>query len=161
VSTNPSAYAGGRFLCAPNVYAPASPTVLSVSSATFAALSSGVVCTNPFTAPASGSVLVTVSGLVNQQTATAAVALALAAVGTVSPLVGNSAQMQMPNITSYLFTTIPIVVTGLTPGSSYQWDVLAATSNAADAAEMVAQSLTATTISVGRGAPITVTVDGI
>ena len=151
----------GQYLCPPNVYAPASPTILAVSSTTFAALSSGVICTGPFAAPASGSVKVTVSGIVNQQTATAAVAFALAALGTVTPLIGNSVQMQMPNITTYGYETMEFVVTGLTPGTSYNFDVLAATSNAADAAEMVAQSLTATTISAGRGAPITVTVQGI
>jgi len=155
-------FSSGMFLCAPTQYAPAMLDTLSVSSLTFAAFSSSNVNTGSFTAPASGNVLVTASFVTVQATGTAAVAFALAAHGTVSPLVGNAIQGSPANTSANQPTVIRFLVTGLTPGNSYNLDLLGATGNVSDALEILALQMTATTITSGnRGGPVVMTVQAV
>lgn len=148
----------GQFLCAPTVYAPVSQTTLSVAGTTFAAFSAGVVCTGPFTAPPSGSVKVTVSCVGEMLSALTSFAVALAATGTVTPLVSEG----YPQATTFSVGIVSaffweLIVTGLTPGDSYNFDVLGATGSSGDAFEMQAWALTGNPITAAnRGAPVVV-----
>jgi hypothetical protein len=78
----------GRFLCPPVVYATA--TNLTVANATFAAIASGSLYTGTFTAPASGSVLVSVSLLAGASATASAVAWGLARTGTAGTVIGTA-----------------------------------------------------------------------
>jgi hypothetical protein len=139
-------------------YAPGTLTTLTAAGTTFAALSSANVNTGTFTAPASGQVLVRASFVLNQQTATTVIGFALAAHGTVTPLVSNIVQGTPANTSAYAPTVTEFLVTGLTAGTSYQFDLLAATNNASDAINIPAQSLTSTTLTSAKAAPVVMTV---
>jgi len=145
-----------------NSYQPGTNTTLSVSTAAYAAWSSANVNTGSFIAPPSGSVLVTVSAVILQTTATSVVGLALAAHGTVSPLVCPAYQFSVPNNSGHAPTTIPFLVTELAPGNTYNFDVLGATITPADVLEMFAGAPTNTTIQAGAfAAPVTVITQAI
>lgn len=117
------AVASGQYLCPPTSYAPATPANLTTASATLAAVSSSLVNTGSFTAPPSGSVLVTAS-FVPSATASQVWAFALAAHGTVTPVIGNVV-LGLGNSTAQNNpTSIQFLVTGLTPGTSYNFDLL-------------------------------------
>jgi hypothetical protein len=150
----------GQYLCAPHSYAPGTQTQLTVSSTTLAAWSSGNACTNSFTAPASGSVLVTASFLLQPSASAASVMLALAATGTVTPAIGNTVTTQLPSsATLNGFTMAQFLVTGLTAGNSYQFDLLGAATSG-DSATIYAFGQTSTTLG-SKGAPVVMTVQGV
>jgi len=152
----------GQLLCPPTSYAPASLTSMTVAGTTFAAFSSANVNTGSFIVPPSGSFLVTVTFVDQTATAVTGVAVALAAHGTVTPLIGNSIQWLDPNITSFNPRCMQFVVTGQTPGASLNLDLVGATGSASDALTIPAQSLTSTTLVAGnRAAPVTMTVQAI
>jgi hypothetical protein len=151
----------GQFLCAPNAWAPASLTSPSTTSATYSAVSSGNACTGSFTAPPSGSVLVTATFVYHQATAVTVIGWALAATGTVTPLVGNAVQVEAANVTLSDVTTVQFPVTGLTPGTSYNFDLLFATSSASDALSVLAQAITATTLTANKAGPVVMTVQAV
>ncbi|HXO24751.1 MAG TPA: hypothetical protein VN870_09220 [Streptosporangiaceae bacterium] len=155
------ALVSGRYLCAPNVYGPATQAVLTTTSATFSAIDSGVICTGSFVAPASGEVIVTVSSMVAKLSAAGQGAFALAAEGTVTPLVASMIEHGLNTTTSPLSLTFP--VTGLTPGNSYQFDVLFAVASSLTLT-VNAFAQTGTTIGSGSGnvgGPIVVTVQAV
>ena len=157
----PAVTPSGSFLCPPTQYAPGSQTTLSVTSLTFAAFSSANVSTGAFNAPPSGTVLVTASFMPTMPTIAPA-AFALAAHGTVTPLIGNAIQGELANNTTFQPTTLQFLVTGLTAGTSYNFDLLGATGNASDALEIIAFQMTATTITAGnRGGPVVMTVQAV
>ena len=148
-----------QYLCTPVQYAPGSQTALATSSATMAAVSSANVNTGSFTAPASGSVVVTVS-LVFQNSGTSDyTTFGLAAHGTVTPLVCNS------NISEYLSGGKPVqqqmmfLVTGLTSGTSYNLDLLFGTNTGT--ATVYAYGNTSTTAGTTPGAPVIMTVEAV
>ena len=106
------------FLCAPTMYAPPSRGVLTVTGTTFAAFSSSYVNTGSFTAPPSGSVLVTASFIAEIGTGSSLFNIGLAAHGTVTPLIGNvftwgDTALGQPRLYAAQF-----LVPGLTPGTS-------------------------------------------
>lgn len=105
-------------------YAPGN-TAKSVTGTTFAAFDSANLQTGSFTAPASGNVLVTVT-CVAKTSASTVLSLALAAHGTVSPLVANSVNYQESVTNSTKSIMVRFYVTGLTPGTSYNFDLLGA-----------------------------------
>lgn len=150
--------ASGQFLCAPKSYAPGSPTSLTVTSTTLAAWSSGNVCTNSFAAPASGSVLVSASMAVELSSGGQKLVLALAAVGTVSPVSGNVVNAQITTGATLIPWNVQFLVTGLTPGASYQFDLLGATSTTT--ATIIAYGNTGTTVGSG-GVPVVMTVQAV
>ena len=148
----------GQYLCAPNSYAPGTRTAVTVNTTTMAAWSSANICTNTFTAPASGNVVVTadicaLSNSVNGDVT----GFGLAAHGTVTPLVANAVTVQAIN-TAFHKVTLVFYVTGLTPGSSYQFNLLGCcTSTTTSTIE--AQGQTGTT--VASGGPVTMTVQAV
>lgn len=158
------AVVSGQFLCAPSSYAPAARTTLSVTGATMAALSSANVNTGAFTAPPSGSVVVTASMIAQSNVANSNLAFGLAAHGTVTPVLANLV-IDNDNGTSIpRLRTMEFVVTGLTPGTSYNLDLLAATA-ATDVLSVFAQGQITTTPPLGVGsdsaAPVTMIVQAV
>lgn len=150
--------ASGSFACPPSSYAPAGQTQLTINTTTMAAFSSGNACTGAFTAPASGSVLITLTCVMQTSAAGAIVGLALAAVGTVTPLFGPVAAAQGLTTTA-ITVTAQFPVTGLTPGQSYQFDLLGAVTTA-DTAVIFALGGAGTALGA-KGAPVIMTVQVI
>jgi hypothetical protein len=153
-----SGIVSGQFLCAPTQYAPASATNLSVSSTAFAALSSASVNTGNFIAPASGSVLVTCS-FVYFQNAFANLAFGLCAHGTTTPMISN-VWVWNEYSTAGQQCALQFPVTGLTPGTSYNFDLMAAATSA-DTVTVVALGQTATSPLATLGAPVTMAVQAV
>lgn len=149
----------GQYLCAPSVYAPGTRTTLSVTTTTMAAWSTGNVCTNSFVAPASGSVMVTFSGVMATSASGNTAGLALAAKGTVTPVVGQAVTIGMAGTTVPFPVTVQFLVTGLTPGSSYQFDLLGAVTSAATAF-IYAQGQSSTALA-SPGGPAVMTVQAV
>lgn len=142
-------------------YAPGSLTTLSTSSSTYSAVSSANVNTGSFLIPPSGSVKVEASFVCSQATATAVVGFALAAHGTVSPLVGFSWQGTLANTTVNGITTIPFLITGQTPGASLNLDLLFATNGSSDTLSITAQGITSTSTSSTRAGPVLMAVQAV
>lgn len=153
---------GSAFLCPPVAYGPGSRATLTATTTTMAALSSANVNTGSFTAPASGSVLVTAS-FVAQINASARWAVGLAAHGTVTPLVAPLAEF-MDNGTSIpRFYSVPFLVTGLTAGTSYNFDLLGA-AQSTETLSVFALGTTTTTPGLASGSdgcPVTMTVQPV
>jgi hypothetical protein len=154
-------FSSGMFLCTPTSYAPGTLSTLTAAGTTFAALSSANVNTGSFAAPASGNVLVTASFVLNQQTATTVCGFALAAHATVTPLVSNIVAGTPANTSAYAPTVLQFLVTGLASGTSYTFDLLAATTSASDAINIPAQTLTSTTLASVKAAPVVMTVQAV
>lgn len=147
--------APGLFVCAPLVYAPGSPTSLTVNSTTLAAWSTGVACTNVFTAPGSGKVVVEATFAAEVGTGGSKIVYGLAAAGTVSPVLGNVITAVLSSGTTLYTQAVRFYVTGLTAAVSYQFDLLGAVS--ASTATIIAAGSTSTTVG-SAGAPVIVTV---
>jgi len=151
-------FSSGQYLCTPTQYAPSSQTALTNSTTTLAAVSSANVSTGSFTAPASGSVIVTVSAVFQNSSTSSFNVFGLGAHGSVTPVCDN-------NISEYLSGGKPIaqtmtfLVTGLTPGSSYDFDLLFAASSGT--ITVYAYGTTSTTAGSTPGAPVTMTVQGV
>jgi hypothetical protein len=154
-----AAAVSGGFLCPPNVYAPASQQSAPVSTTTLAAFDSGVICTGSFIAPPSGSVIVRLSCVIQQSTGADEVLLGLAAVGTVTPVVGKTVLGQLAGATEGDITTVEFPVSGLTPGAACQFDLLGA-AQSGTTVTILAQGLTATTIGT-RGGPVVMSVQQV
>jgi hypothetical protein len=156
-------FSSGMFLCPPTSYAPASQTALAVSATTIAAFSSASVNTGSFTAPASGSVLVRVSYIGIASVASMFTAIGLAAHGTVTPIVGVLAETEQSSAGAVLAAVHEYLVTGLTPGTSYNFDLVGACTSG-DTFSILAMGQTSTTPTLGtggRGGPVTMTVQGV
>lgn len=163
ITTIQAALAAGQvskpFLCPPTAYAPVGLTTIAITSTTFVAVSSANISTGAFTAPPSGNVLVTASFVSSCATAVTGNGVALAAHGTTTPLIGNTWEWLEPSITTVTPKTVPFLVTGLTPGTSYNLDLMAATGSAADAFTFYVGALNSTTLTAGnRTGPVTMTV---
>lgn len=96
----------------------------AVSLASMAPFSSTNVNTGSFTAPASGDVLVTVSFVGRTSASGAEVAFGLAAHGTLTPVIGNIVEYRDGTATTNRAYAIQFLVTGLTAGSSYNFDLM-------------------------------------
>lgn len=122
----------GQYLCAPAVYAPATAATLTVTGTAYAAFGSGTATTNTFTAPPSGTAVVTVSFVAEVNASGNAMAFALASHGTTGPILGNDViftDISGTAATNYRPYTIPFVVGSLTAGSAYTLDLLGAVTN--------------------------------
>lgn len=151
----------GQYLCTPTQYAP-SQTTLTISTTTFAAVSSSNVNTGSFTAPASGSVVVTATFAASIATGNDYFAFGLCAHGTTTPMVGYSVVVRPSdsNLHSY---SLSFIVTGLTPGTSYDFDLMGASQSGINAF-IVANGQTGTSptlSSSGYGQPVTMTVQAV
>jgi hypothetical protein len=147
------------YLCAPNQYAPGSQTPVSVSTTTLAAWDSGAICTNSFAAPPSGSVIVTASFQLLSATAAADVMFGLAATGNVSPVVGHTITCQIDTASVTQTMCLQFYVTGLTAGTSYQFDLLGAVTSS-DTASIYAYGPTSTSLG-SKGGPVVMTVQAV
>jgi glycine cleavage system H lipoate-binding protein len=115
----------------------------TVSTGGTVTLVSSAVSTGAFTAPASGSVVVTADFVMNESVNGDSVAFGLAAHGTVTPVIGDVITLTVPQTGNYHYTLV-FYVTGLTPGAGYQLDLLgAATSTTTATIEGQGQSSTA------------------
>lgn len=146
----------GLYLCPPTAYAPGTLTNLTVASTTLAAVSSANVNTGSFTAPVSGSVVVEAQA-VEFNSAGANTAYALAAHGTVTPVVGNAAVFG--SSTAGRPRPVKFLVTGLTPGTSYNFDLLFAC--ASGTTTVAALGTTSTTPTGTVGGPVVMTVQAV
>jgi hypothetical protein len=120
-AVQPGDVAGG-LLRAPVTYAPAVQAVLSTTSALMSAVSSANVSTGSFTCPPSGSVIVS-ANLIATTNSSAFYAFGLAAHGTTTPLVTQSKILTQSGFPS-TFHYLQFLVTGLTPGLSYNFDLM-------------------------------------
>ena len=132
----------------------------TVSTGGAVTLTSSVAFTGPFTAPASGSVTVTCS-CVSAMTAAAFANVALAAHGTVTPLVSNVITWDDQSSLNGRPTSFVFLVTGLTPGTSYNFDLVGASGTSADAVDILAIASTSTTGAAANQAPILMTVQAV
>ncbi len=146
--------AAGPYLCVPSQYAPASRATPGTASGTFAAVDSANITTGGFTAPAAGSVLVTVTLVAAVGSGTGRCAFSVAAHGTVSPVLASA---MVPTLTTTLTAiSMQFLVTGLTAGASYDLDLIFAS---VDGATLTVYALgTASATPSVSGAPVTMTV---
>ena len=121
-------------------------------------LTSAAAQTGSFTAPPSGSVVVGVN-CVTQLTGSDVAAFALAAHGTVSPVVGNTITCEQSSLNNIAPTQLTFLVTGLTAGDSYNFDLLFAT--AAGTLYVKTLGQTSTTPTGSTGAPVVMTVQAV
>lgn len=154
--------ASAGMLAAPNVYAPAAQTALAVAATTLAAVDSGVVCTPAFTVPASGSVLVRCSAVLQASAGGAIMNVGLAPVGTTTLVAGSSLVTMEINATTAR-TPVPMdfIVSGLAPGSAQQWDLVAACTTADTVSFMALASQTVGQAAGNIGQPVIVSVQGL
>lgn len=113
----------GQYLTAPSSYAPGTQTLLTSTAQTFAAVSSANVNTGSFTAPASGSVVVEASFIAQSSSSSDAIAFGLCAHGTTTPMVAFAAEWK-PATTTPGPAAVKFYVTGLTPGTAYNFDLM-------------------------------------
>jgi hypothetical protein len=131
----------------------------TVSTGGAVTLTSSAVTTGPFTA-VSASALVTASFVYNQ-TGSDAVAFALAAHGQAGPVVGNVVTANSNSQTTAVPLSIPFLVTGLTPGDSYNYDLLFAIAGGGSVAvRVLGQTSTTPTGESGYG-PAVMTVQAV
>lgn len=146
----------GRLLAVPSVYAPAGQTIKGVSAATMAAVFSTSINTGSFVAPASGAVLVTVNCMAGSASGTF-VAFGLAAHNTVTPIIGQEQVFEF-STSDIVPLTLQFYVSGLTPGTTYNFDLLAAASTGAINVYANNQNSTTPTLSgLGVGGPCVIT----
>lgn len=144
-----------------SVYAPGTQNVLNVTSGTFTAFSSALVNSGTFTSPASGNVRVSVN--VVSSGVAGGFGFALAAHGSVSPLAAPAVGVADSSATQQRLYPLAFEVTGLTPGSSYCYDLLGATPSGTVAvwANAGTSTVPAFNLSANRGAPVTFTVQAL
>lgn len=150
----------GEYLCAPSVYAPSGQTIKGITSTTMAAMFSASINTGNFIAPPSGNVVIEASFMAASASGTFA-AFGLAAHGTVTPIIGNENVFEF--FTSDVIPlTLRFYVSGLTPGNTYNFDLLGATNTGALNIYANNQASTTPTLSgLGVGAPVVMTVQGV
>jgi hypothetical protein len=129
-----------------------------VSSATLAAFSSANINSGSITAPSSGSVVVTASFLLSMPTANTNFSFGLAAHGTTTP-VCNSVTSKISSAAIQLPYSVQFVVTGLTPSSSYNFDLLGAIASGTMSIQALGTS--STTPTGTAGAPVVMSVQAI
>lgn len=152
----------GLYLCTPSQYAPATQVILSTTAATMSAVSSASVNTGSFTAPASGSIVVSIpqiTALISSDSF--AFAFGLCAHGTTTPMIGNVSVYDMA-ISNHLQQPFPMtfLVTGLSAATSYNLDLMyAVASGGTLSTYAAAQTSTAPTMGASEaGTPIIMTV---
>lgn len=154
----PSGGGGTPFLVATQ-YAPAVIATPGVSSTTMAAFDSTNITTGNFVAPASGRVVVTFRFCLDLITGTTT--FGLAAHGTVTPIVGNEIALSSPTNITFQYADLTFLVTGLTGGNTYAFDLLGASSvNTTTSASIRAIAQAATVPSANTGGPVLITVIG-
>lgn len=142
-------------ILAQRTYAPGAQSAATATTTSFTALDSTNLNTGSFTAPASGNVEVTVT-VSATTSASAALGFALADHGGVTPLRGVAyieadTAASIPRVYSMAFT-----ITGLTPGNSYNFDLLGVGGANTLTVLSIGQTATTPTLTAGsRGGPST------
>jgi hypothetical protein len=148
------------YLCTPTQYAPGTRVQFTTASATMAAVSSANINTGAFTAPPSGSVLVTASFVWAISASGYPGAFALAAHGTVTPLVSNVTAFQ--NNTQPIEVAFQFLVTGLAAGTAYNFDLMfSSPSGAGYTVAVDAQGGASTTPGTTSGGPVVMAVQAV
>jgi hypothetical protein len=150
---------GSAFL-AVSQYAPASRTTLTANTTSLAAFSSASVNTGSFTAPASGSVVVTASFVAQTGTGSTQLAVALAGHGTTT-VAGYAYEFESSSTANLLPLSIPFLVTGLTPGNTYNFDLMGS-AQSGDAWSIFATGTQSPPVTSGNtGGPVLMTVQAV
>jgi hypothetical protein len=158
------AIVSGQYLCPPTSYAPSNLDQLTPSgtvTTSYSALSSTQVTsvsTGSFTAPPSGSVMVTATLAAQLSMAGQLLGFALLHHNS-SNVAGNTIQVDAQAANSQALYTLQFIVTGLTPGTSHNFDLAAG----APIGTVTVHAFGNTSDSVPntRGAPVTITVQAI
>ena len=148
----------GQYLCAPSIYAPGTVTALAVNSATLGAFSSANATTGTFSAPPSGTVMVSASFAL-QPPSTTVFAFGLAAHGQVSPVVGYTITGEVSSANVQSPTTLMFLVGSLTAASPYSFDLLGASATGTITIKALGASGTAPTGTFGG--PLVMTVQAV
>jgi hypothetical protein len=149
--------APGEFLCTPTKYD--TTNTFSTTSATYAAVSSANVNTGSFVAPPSGFVWVEASFVVTEATGATVIGFALAAHGTVTPLLGDAWQCTLANDAYSDVRTVKFLVP-VTPGTSYNLDLLFASTT--NSLTIKSQAFTGTSLTAStEGGPILMNVRAV
>jgi hypothetical protein len=152
---------GNQFTGCAYVSGSASGTVATGGAVGLAAGAASLVNTGSFTAPASGEVMVTVTFVGLGASSANIVGLGLAATGTVTPMVTNVETTTADGGAAQIPWTIRFLVTGLNPGTSYDFDLVGCVT-AGGSFKVVAQGQTSTALSSGStGGPAIMTVQAI
>lgn len=141
---------------AQRTYAPGAQAAPTAATTTFSAFDSTNMQTGNFTAPSSGNVEVTVT-LVATVSSSAAFGFALAAHGTVSPIVANAWILVDSSGAIARPYAMPFTITGLTPGNTYNFDLLGVAASTFTLTVLaIGTTSTTPTLSAGsRGGPVT------
>jgi hypothetical protein len=152
----------GQYLCTPTSYGPGTQTLLTATTTTMAAFSSANVNTGSFVAPASGSVVVTATFSPGMSVAANQCAVGLADHGTTN-MRGNISAMEISSVSSITPVSIEFLVTGLTSGTSYNFDLMGCCTST-DTLTIYAIGVSTSTPALnagGRGGPVTMTVQAV
>lgn len=151
----------GQYLTAPSVYAPASVGTLTVSSSgSWSAFSSANVNTGSFTAPASGSVVVTAAFTITMGSASSGIAFSLANHGTASSVVCNAVTAEISSAQIRQVGPLIFTVGSLTAGQAYQFDLVGSVQSN-QVSILALGSSAAMTSSPVYGSPVTMTVQAV
>ena len=136
----------------------------TVSTGGGVTLTSAMASTGSFTAPASGSVLVTARVMIKVSAGGSGVAFGLAAHGTVTPMIGYAVIPGPASAGPSAPAVLTFLVTGLVAGNSYNFDLLWCVASTVTATMYVfAQSTTTPALAEGAGVgqPVIVTVQAV
>jgi hypothetical protein len=157
--SQPGAAVSGQYLCPPTSYAPAAVDPLPVPSTSYMAVSSANINTGNFFAPPSGSVVVTASFAAQLSAAANMMGFTLVTHGK-STVVCDAIQVDAQVANSQAIYTLEFIVTSLTPGAQYNFD-LAAAASLNETVTIHAYGNPTTTATSSRGAPATMTVRAV
>jgi hypothetical protein len=144
-------------------YGGTTATFFPVNSTTPAAFGSGTIATQPFTAPPSGNVLVTVNCMITTTGGGVFVAMFLSPHGSATTVSSDIIQYESPSAGFAPQQAFPFMLTGLTPGTSYNYDLLGSATSG-QAGTIVAFTQTTSPPALGvtdRGGPVVITVQAV
>lgn len=138
-------------------------TFFPVNSTTPAPFGAGTIGTQPFTAPPSGNVLVTVNCMITTTGGGVFVAMFLSPNGSATTVSSDIIQYESPSAGFAPQQAFPFYLTGLTPGTTYNFDLLgSATSGQAGTIVAFTQTVTPPLLGVtDRGGPVIITVTAL
>lgn len=144
-------------------YNPTSATFFPVNSTTPAAFGAGTIGTQAFTAPPSGNVLVTVNCMITTTGGGVFVAMFLSPHGSATTVSSDVIQYESPSAGFAPQQAFPFMLTGLTPGNTYNYDLLGSATSG-QAGTIVAFTQTTSPPALGvtdRGGPVVITVQAV
>jgi hypothetical protein len=148
-----------RPLVVTNSYAPATVTSLTATSTSFTAISSANVNTGAFTVGPQGTAIITVS-LVAEWSNAAGAAFNVALHGTTTPA-ANAVVFKDSSATIPRAYQMQFVVTGLTPFTSYNFDLIACMTSGDTLTVLALGTTSSSPTLTSQGAPVTMTVQAL